>query len=888
MDLVTPGPRDPADEPTTTWRAPEATGSSPVDRAEPQAPTHPPRLQDGEFGNQPTDIIPRRRPIDQQPTTVLPRRPPSWAVNPPPRTPPPDLDPTTGVAYPPPPSGPAYAPGWDNAAGAQAPRPAPADPRPADPRSGGIPRETPGYQRPDERFARPAPAYPPAPAPAGYPSDDRQYRTDQRPDVRDPGYGPGERAYGNPDRGRATGDRGYERADPTGYAADDRGFAGATPTADRGYASANPTADRGYAGATPTADRPGYGPREPAGFPADREDPRAAYPPPDGYGGYDNGYPEPGRGMEQSPADPRRTDPRGAHLPPYRQPAEPATTAIGAPTTAIGPATTGIRTPRKLTVTRVAALRSRELTLRGVDLFHRATTADGADRSGLAHLTYAQMANYACDAALAVALANTLFLVKPEEGPGRVLLYLLITVAPFAFVAPLIGPFLDRLQTGRRLALALSMAGRGLLAIPMIFMFTGEQASWVLYPAALGSLVLSKSFGVLKASLTPRVLPQAITLVATNSRLTVFGLIAGGAAGGIAALLTWMAGSPGALVFTALLGFGGSFLCMRIPKWVESTAGEVPVHLNPAGEPSSGPAQLTTAVRVTLWANSSIRIETGFLAMFIAFVVMREYAAETGFFKLMLLAMVGVAAGIGGFVGNALGAKLPLTNPELIATIGLFTVLAGTVTAALLPGLAMAAVVGFVGSTSSSLAKVCLDSVIQRDLPEVSRASAFGKSETALQLAWVLGGVVGLLIGGLLNLAHNAVYIIGFSTVSVLVSLGIVQTWLSRSGRSIFPAIPLPKRRRKHPAEGLTQPVVQPDGSLTTRMSYGPTGTTATPVPEQPPAAWSAPRPDRTPRAAGSPRAASGSRPAGSPRPDEQQRAGRQRLRPHRRSEPDA
>ncbi len=92
--------------------------------------------------------------------------------------------------------------------------------------------------------------------------------------------------------------------------------------------------------------------------------------------------------------------------------------------------------------------RSRELTLRGVDLFHRATTADGADRSGLAHLTYAQMANYACDAALAVALANTLFLVKPEEGPGRVLLYLLITVAPFALVAPLIGPFLDRLQTG--------------------------------------------------------------------------------------------------------------------------------------------------------------------------------------------------------------------------------------------------------------------------------------------------------------------------------------------------------------------------------------------------------------------------------------------------------
>ena len=82
--------------------------------------------------------------------------------------------------------------------------------------------------------------------------------------------------------------------------------------------------------------------------------------------------------------------PRGAHLPPYQE----------QPTAVDGPTAAG-RTPRKLTVTRVAALRSRELTLRGVDLFNRATRADGADQSGLTHLTYAQMFNYACDAALA-------------------------------------------------------------------------------------------------------------------------------------------------------------------------------------------------------------------------------------------------------------------------------------------------------------------------------------------------------------------------------------------------------------------------------------------------------------------------------------------------------
>ncbi|WP_157970722.1 MFS transporter [Nakamurella deserti] len=480
-------------------------------------------------------------------------------------------------------------------------------------------------------------------------------------------------------------------------------------------------------------------------------------------------------------------------------------------------------------MTRVAAARSRELTLRGVDMFHRATTADGADRSGLAHLTYAQMANYACDAALAVALANTLFLVKPEEGPGRVLLYLLITVAPFALVAPLIGPFLDRLQTGRRLALALSMAGRGLLAIPMIFTFSGADASWVLYPCALGSLVLSKSFGVLKASLTPRVLPEQITLVATNSRLTVFGLVAGGAAGAVAAGLTWLLGSPGALVFTALLGFAGAWLCLRIPAWVESTEGEVPVHLTPRAT-RNAPAQLTVDVRVTLWANSAIRIETGFLAMFIAFVVMKEYAGETGFYKLMLLGVVGAAAGAGGFVGNALGAKLTLRDPELIATIGLCVTLVTILFAAVMPGLAMATVVGFVGSTSSSLAKVCLDSVIQRDMPEVSRASAFGRSETSLQLSWVFGGVVGLLIGGLLDLGHDSVYTIGFGTATVLVALGLVQTRLARSGRSLFPSVRLPRRRTGRSARGTADAPEAPTAGTDPRTTAVPADAVDTPA----------------------------------------------------------
>jgi MFS family permease len=431
-------------------------------------------------------------------------------------------------------------------------------------------------------------------------------------------------------------------------------------------------------------------------------------------------------------------------------------------------------------VTRVAAFRSRELTTKGVRIFQRAATADGADRSGLTSLTYAVMGNYAVDAALAVALANTLFFAAATaESTSKVLLYLLITVAPFAVIAPLIGPALDKLQHGRRIALAAASFARAVLAVVMAVNFD----SWVLYPCALGMLVLSKSFNVLKAAVTPRVLPPDITLVNTNSRLTVFGLLAGGVAGALAAALSWAFGTTGALIFTAILSIVGGWLCLRIPAWVESTEGEVPVDGMRARARQAFPLSITT----TLWANGSIRVETGFLALFIAFVIKSEYAESSGFTQLLLLGVVGVAAGLGGFLGNAIGARMPLTRPDLVSIGSLAAVVLTTLIAALIPGLITASIVGLVGSTASSLSKVCLDSVIQHELPEASRASAFGVSETALQLSWVFGGVVGLLIGGVWTFGHDRVYTIGFAVVTLLLAVGLTQSWLVRKGRSLFP-----------------------------------------------------------------------------------------------------
>ncbi|MER5391838.1 MFS transporter [Saccharopolyspora sp. NPDC002686] len=442
----------------------------------------------------------------------------------------------------------------------------------------------------------------------------------------------------------------------------------------------------------------------------------------------------------------------------------------------------GTAPPTKLTVTRVAAWRSRDLTQRAMRMFFSLAHADGADRSGLAKFTYAVMGNYAVDAAMAVALANTLFFsAATGESKDKVALYLLITVAPFAVIAPVIGPALDRLQQGRRYALAASFAVRVLLAVVMALNFD----SWLLYPAALGCMVLSKSFGVLKAAMTPRVLPSQITLTKANSRLTAFGMAAGGIFGAIASGFAWLLGSEGALWFMAAMAAGGVWLCLRIPGWVESTEGEVPASIG--GAPQAKKVPLSGHVVVALWGNGGIRVLTGFLTLFAAFVI-KQGTQHEPVMQLVELGAVGGAAGVGSFLGNALGSKMHFGKPDRVINACLGSALAVAVCAAALAGLPLAVVVGLIGATASALAKVCLDAVIQHDMPEESRASAFGKSETILQLSWVFGGALGVLL--------PPVYWIGFLVVAVILALVLAQTITAGRGGTLIPRL----RRKAEPA----------------------------------------------------------------------------------------
>ncbi|MEU6854265.1 MFS transporter [Actinacidiphila alni] len=382
----------------------------------------------------------------------------------------------------------------------------------------------------------------------------------------------------------------------------------------------------------------------------------------------------------------------------------------------------------------------------------RSTHAGGAGESGLAKLIELHAVNSAGDMLITIALASSVFFSAPTgQARGRVALYLLVTMAPFALLAPVIGPLLDRLQHGRRAAMAMSMLARGVLAWTMAGVIS--SAGLGLYPMALGVLVSSKAYGVVRSAVVPRLLPDRTTLVKANSRVTLAGLLATSIAAPIGAGLHAI-GPQWPLYGAFVIFVCGALLSMSLDAKVDSSRGERKARLSadeeapaePSGIPGKKPSLLGVGSSVlhALQGNAGLRSLSGFLTMFLAF-MLREHPLG-GLTAATSLGAVVVAAGAGNALGTALGAWLKARGPEIIIASALILSLAAAVAAATWYGLVTVAAAAAVAGISQALAKLSLDALIQRDVPETVRTSAFARSETALQLAWVVGGGLGIVL----------------------------------------------------------------------------------------------------------------------------------------------
>jgi MFS family permease len=386
-------------------------------------------------------------------------------------------------------------------------------------------------------------------------------------------------------------------------------------------------------------------------------------------------------------------------------------------------------------------------TARGI---RKATHAHGAGESGLGKLIELHGVNGAGDMMITVALASTVFFSVPtDEARGRVALYLAITMAPFTLLAPVIGPLLDRLPHGRRAAMAGAMLARAILAL--LLSSAVVTGSIQLYPAALGVLVASKAYGVVRSAVVPRLLPPTFSLVKANSRVTLGGLLATGAAAPVGAGLQAL--GPRYPLYGAFVIFVvGTILSFSLPPKVDSPKGEDKAllaadeeHLHgPHLKPPQRPGLRTVGAAVThgLAANASLRALSGFLIFFLAFLLREDPLG--GQSAAVSLGIVGVAAGVGNALGTAVGAALRSRAPEIIIVAVIAFVLVVAIAAAVFFGAVLVAALGAVAGFAQALSKLSLDAIIQRDVPELVRTSAFARSETLLQMAWVVGGAVGI------------------------------------------------------------------------------------------------------------------------------------------------
>lgn len=412
-------------------------------------------------------------------------------------------------------------------------------------------------------------------------------------------------------------------------------------------------------------------------------------------------------------------------------------------------------------------------------LARRASQAQGAGESGLSRLIEVHAFSSAGDAAVTVGLAGTVFFAGTNgQARGHTLLFLVLTMLPFALVAPLIGPLLDKVPHGRRWAIGATLAGRAFLC--WVLAGAVDADSLWLFPVAMSVLVASKAYLVTRSAAAPRLLPKQLTLVKANGRLSLSGTVGAAIGGGFAAAATKIGGPAWSLRVAFLLFVVGTVLAVLLPTRVDSSEGERSTSMvDLATGENLARRGISHDVVSALRANVGLRWLSGFLTIFLAFLMRSHpfpgWENRTG----LLLALVVGAAGLGNVLGTVMGSVLRVASPRVIVLATLMADAVAIVCAAAFFGLWTAVAVGLVAGMSQQLGKLALDSLIQDTVPERMRTSMFGRSEALVQLSWVLGGIVALVI------PDNATFGMVLAAVLLVLWAGAVLMW--NAGRGLRP-----------------------------------------------------------------------------------------------------
>lgn len=469
--------------------------------------------------------------------------------------------------------------------------------------------------------------------------------------------------------------------------------------------------------------------------------------------------------------------------------------------------------------------------------------------SAFSRLMVTHVLSLAGDALVTLALAGSLFFSTPlHAARGRVALTLLLTMAPFAVVAPLLGPIIDRFQGGRRAMVVATSIGRALAC----FLMARFINSFLLFPAALLTLVCSKGYTVAKATLVPSAVERPEDLVEANSKLAVSGALAGFliAIPGVAILK--LANAAWVLRVDILVFLAGAASAVRLQVTERRVAvpppraGDTEVIVDEGEFPESSARQEVRAkplppgaIQVAAFAMGTLRLIVGFMTFLVAFGFRNDHA-PAWWYGLVLAASIG-----GNLIGAAVAPWLRSRLREELILAGSAVTIVGAGILALLfnpdhsrPAAALLA--GVVGLASGA-AKLSFDALVQRHIPAASQGRAFGRFEAGFQLVWVLGGLLPVVV----EMSLPAGFLIVTLAAALAAVVYIVGTRLAQLERlpPWWPGVspPTPRRRRPAPARAPASPQAagaSPEDSTVPFARPTPEGATvpfATTAPSSPP-----------------------------------------------------
>ena len=336
----------------------------------------------------------------------------------------------------------------------------------------------------------------------------------------------------------------------------------------------------------------------------------------------------------------------------------------------------------------------------------------------------------AAEAAVAVSLAGSLFFnVSVDAARPRVLLYLAVTMAPFVILAPIIGPLIDRVGAARRIVLALTLLLRAGAAI----LLSANLRSLLLFPLAFSVLVFGRTYSIARNAFVPVVVPERGDLVAENSRLIRTGTLSGGLGASAAVAVSSVGGGPATLVLAAVLYGAGTVATLFLPAGHND---DVPVNVDV--EATELVARGATSALLDM---AALRAAVGFVVFHLGFSLRTAGASP------LVFGLVIAANGAGNFVGTIVATWLRRhLHEQRMLTIALVTAAASTVTTTLRFTTPTLVFTSFGLGLSFSIGRRAFDSILQSELPEHQRGRAFASFETRIELAWVAGGLVAVVM----------------------------------------------------------------------------------------------------------------------------------------------